>query len=563
METAPSVQYLSSLESQENLGDQNSNAFPDEFSYNTSNFHWIYHSEFAMLLHPEIIDLCSMCKQLITLHSQKPQEICLNSGGFYRFAMECTRSEDLLDQVHAEQQKGWDYIRKLLAIIKHSCAIVSNLQELSQHTEKLTEAVEGNFAMANQFVLRHFYRLLLESAQNLLNELLHLNVIQRDTKFNQNFQKYFIPDIKPILRLRSDKQTTGTPGQGSKGDTRESILYLASTLLEDCYLIEYLGHLQNSRTSQRSEIICRDLHEETLSAQRETFHSIITWFDTQCSQKQLIADSQTQELIRHVKIIYWLLDAFSMLMRITERHYSFFSSRQIPFALSENEVQEIIFDFFLTYIERFRLQIEKISRQLIQKYSISQKIDLPIPCYRGFHVRPSTLVARIVIHYGSKVSMLLNDLSYNAAVPLDLFRANEVINAEKRRQIGKIVANDPSCQHYSKQLRTNYEPILVQKYFLELFRSLQNRKKIVTYESLSIEALERPLPEEEFFEYAKRQVAYLVATGKIDMTLDLMVTFEGDSRVLSDIRILAQNGYGEDKQGNNIPLPKELSYLRR
>ena len=367
--------------------------------------------------------------------------------------------------------------------------------------------------------------------------------------------------------MRSDKLPTASPSEGNKGsqspNTREAILYLASTLLENCDLMEYLGRLQNSKTGKRSEIIRCDLHEETLSTQREMFHSLITWFDTQCSQKQLNAGSKTLELIRHVKIIYQLLDAFSMLMRIEERHHSFFASRGIPFALNEDEVEEIIFDFFIAYIDRFRLQIENVSRQLIQQYSIPQKMDLPIPSYRGFHVRPSTLVARIVIHYGSKVSMLLNDLSYNAAVPLDLFRANEVINAEKRRQIGKIVAGDPSCKNYSKQLRENYEPILVQKYFLELFRSLQNREKIVTYEPLSMEALERPSPEEEFLEYAKRQVAYLVATGKIDMTLELMVTFEGDSRVLSDIRILAQNGYGEDKQGNNIALPKQLSYLRR
>ena len=332
-EMAPSAQCLErDLEHLANLEEQKSpdNAKTFSLHYDSSDFHWIYHQEFALLLHPEIIDLCSMCKQLIALHSQKPQEICLNSGGVYRFAMECTRSEELLDQVHAEQQEEWVYIRKLLAIIKHSCAIVSNLQELSQHTERLSEAVEGNFAMANQFALRNFYKLLLESAQNLINELFHLNVIQHETQFNQNFQKYFIPDIKSILRLRSDKRPTAPQAQDNKednkGNKREAILYLGSTLLENCDLIEYLGRLQSSKTSQRNEIIHGDLHEETLSAQREMFHSIITWFDTQCSQKQLSADNQTLELIRYVKIIYWLLDSFSALMRIEERHHSFFSS---------------------------------------------------------------------------------------------------------------------------------------------------------------------------------------------------------------------------------------------
>ena len=51
--------------------------------------------------------------------------------------------------------------------------------------------------------------------------------------------------------------------------------------------------------------------------------------------------------------------------------------------------------------------------------------------------------------------------------------------------------------------------------------------------------------------------------GKIDIISDTTVDFTGDKRVLHDIQILAENGYGEDKFGNNIVLPKELSYLKR
>jgi hypothetical protein len=40
------------------------------------------------------------------------------------------------------------------------------------------------------------------------------------------------------------------------------------------------------------------------------------------------------------------------------------------------------------------------------------------------------------------------------------------------------------------------------------------------------------------------------------------VLFEGDSRALKDIAILAGVNYGEDIMGKDIPLPKELGYLR-
>jgi hypothetical protein len=54
----------------------------------------------------------------------------------------------------------------------------------------------------------------------------------------------------------------------------------------------------------------------------------------------------------------------------------------------------------------------------------------------------------------------------------------------------------------------------------------------------------------------------LLAMGKIDISIDMTVQFVGDKRVLSDIQLLAEHGYGEDNFGNNVALPKKLAYLR-
>lgn len=52
------------------------------------------------------------------------------------------------------------------------------------------------------------------------------------------------------------------------------------------------------------------------------------------------------------------------------------------------------------------------------------------------------------------------------------------------------------------------------------------------------------------------------AGGKIHKENITQVVFEGDSRALEDIEILAGVNYGEDTMGKGIPLPKELQYLR-
>ncbi len=52
------------------------------------------------------------------------------------------------------------------------------------------------------------------------------------------------------------------------------------------------------------------------------------------------------------------------------------------------------------------------------------------------------------------------------------------------------------------------------------------------------------------------------AGGKIQKENIAQVTFEGDTRALKDIEILAGVNYGEDTMGKGIPLPKELKYLK-
>jgi len=52
------------------------------------------------------------------------------------------------------------------------------------------------------------------------------------------------------------------------------------------------------------------------------------------------------------------------------------------------------------------------------------------------------------------------------------------------------------------------------------------------------------------------------AGGKIHKDGIQEVVFQGDTRALKDIQVLAGVNYGEDSMGKGIPLPKELTYLK-
>ncbi len=92
---------------------------------------------------------------------------------------------------------------------------------------------------------------------------------------------------------------------------------------------------------------------------------------------------------------------------------------------------------------------------------------------------------------------------------------------------------------------------------------LAQKSKLVLYEQ-PLELPERTCTGEgTLLEKVTSETAKLLAMGKIDIGIDVTAQFVGDKRVLSDIQLLAQHGYGEDNYGNNVPLPKQLAYLRR
>jgi hypothetical protein len=197
-----------------------------------------------------------------------------------------------------------------------------------------------------------------------------------------------------------------------------------------------------------------------------------------------------------------------------------------------------------------------LAQQLLRRYAVLGEITVPVPRYRGFHVRPSTLVARVAYHYGSAVSMTLEGETYDASSPLELFRANEAINARKRRwlaqEIGKLVDGDE--EQLGDDLARAVRGVLVH---------LSEERKVILYE--------QPLPAIEcqsgngqpVLPFIVDAVARLLALGKIDIIASVTATFRGDRRVLADLQLLASSGYGEDAYGNNIALPSELAYLRR
>ena len=151
--------------------------------------------------------------------------------------------------------------------------------------------------------------------------------------------------------------------------------------------------------------------------------------------------------------------------------------------------------------------------------------------------------------------MELQGKCYDASTPLELFRANETINAQKRRSLadkilyGKLI---PSKKHVED----------IKQIVRGIVLKLAEQGVVIMYEQ-PLTISDEPVDKEgTVTEQVVGEVNQLLLAGKIDVESDLVAKFIGDKRVLADIQLLAESGYGEDSFGNNIELPEKLEYLR-
>jgi hypothetical protein len=355
------------------------------------------------------------------------------------------------------------------------------------------------------------------------------------------------------LMLEADRKTRHITS------AKNAVMHLATAFL-DLAAVGNVLHLRDVGPETPLESCVPDpVNEELLRQLEYKFHNMQAHYDTYISDTDIEhLDCNLPVLRGHISIIFHLLETATLFSHFYERHQGQQGagpSSGIENLIEPQEVLRVVFKYCIAHAGAYLEAAKTLCHIMLQRYAEIIRIEVNTPPYRGFHVRPSTMIAKIVRHYGSNVSMELFGESYDASQPLELFRANEKINALKRQRIAEKISRIPL-----KEVQ-GVDDILAEVRRVVFLLAEQNQ--IVIYE--------QPLPFEELKPYAGEllsqfivdEITRLLAWGKIDIDMQVSVTFVGDRRVLEDIRTLAENGYGEDRFGNNIPYPETLSYLRK
>ncbi len=459
--------------------------------------------------------------------------------------------EELLDAYGAGGNHRWHPFRSLTAAIKLFSGVSYELCHL-QHAirEYQLIPIEPDFNAATSQALDFSNRTLVRAIQGALIQARQLGLpVPLEGPGDDVYVEQLPPGRLPNDRTMRQVSTVS-----------ETVAHLATAFLHLEVDSEIVNIPAEIGADEYASYVPDPISEENLRRLQDRFHSLQSLYDTHVSSTATEnGDTDLRILRSHVSIVFHLLRIATALCHYYERHIM--CKALNPSAHKTSLVDtvcllDVLFGYSIAYAGHYLAPGQRLCQSMLQRYAEIGRIDVPLPRYRGFHVRPSTLVSKIVLHYGSEVAMELEGESYDAASPMDIFRANEKINAKKREwlmsEIGRLPLMD--AERPDLDIRTAIRRTVL---------TLAESEKIVIYEHPLQLADGPPRASAPLLELVGSEVARLQAMGKIDIDMDLTVSFVGDKRVLADIGLLAKAGYGEDDFGNNVLLPETLAYLRR
>ena len=462
-----------------------------------------------------------------------------------------TQLEELLDAYDASQNCQWCGFRALTAVMKLFSDVSYELLHIQHGLPGYRLLpIEQDFVKATDDALELTVDVLLRAANQMLVRADELGLPHPSEKLRERF----CPEELPAGKLARACQTRRIEA------VSETVTLLTTAFLNLAVESKDVRAASRAKPEEYASYVSDSVSEEKLRSLELRFHNLQSLYDTYVSGTEAAQlDTDLPVLRGHISVVFHLLRTATLFAHHYERHVNR-KPCDSPFwqepLVGAEALLDVLMKYSVTHISLYIGCAEHLCHEMLKRYAEVGRIEVAVPPYRGFHVRPSTLISKLARHYGSEVQMELDGEVYDAGSPLELFRANEKINAKKRRWLASDIVHLDLVQEEASQRDLS-------AVVRDVVLTLAGRSKLILYEQ-PLQLPEGPARKTgTLLEKITDEMARLLAIGKIDVDANLSAKFIGDKRVLADIKLLAESGYGEDNFGNNVPLPEKLAYLRR
>jgi len=384
--------------------------------------------------------------------------------------------EDFLDFHGAKNNREWILYRELTAAVRHFSLAGYTQKHIYNRIDFYEfEKKDDTFVHESRDTLLMIQGTLQLAAPVILQEAVKLGI----TVPAMGYEPGYFPGIATGEQLEHN-----IDDQESRPHQQQKILtIIASDFLALVDRFEPFAFYERYSITQIRTIVPDKINEVEIRQFEMLLHNLQSSFDSYVIHGGFFhGNRKLKQLRSHFSIVFHLLQVMGRLLHFYERHLHDVEYKNVyksvSKALTELIDPDVLLDravnYCLFYAWQFLSSGKRLASEVLNENIDRDSIIVGIPQERGFHSRPSLLVAKIVQYYGGEVELLVGSDRFDASSVLDVQWAGGKIKKEELEQ----------------------------------------------------------------------------------------VIFEGDSRALADIKILASVNYGEDHIGKGVPLPKELFYLR-
>jgi phosphotransferase system HPr-like phosphotransfer protein len=341
--------------------------------------------------------------------------------------------EDFLDFHGAKSNKKWYYYRELTATVRHlslaGCSLRHIANRLNQYIIDKPESFTSEGEKTHQFITNTIINL----SDVILNEADSLGV-----KIPEIQTWEFFPGLSATdaLEFNIDDDIEGF----KKEELQKNYIKIANDYLNLVKDFDHYAFIEPYHIDKIKKMVPSVINEVEIRRYEMVVHNLQSYFDSYVVYgRGQVCDLKLRKLRAAFSIPLHLLKMMGRLLHYYERHIIDAGNKdiyeQVKTKLGKLVDSEQLLDrtinFGLYYVCIFLSSGKEWASEILNENINQSEIVVSVPSPKGFHMRPSLLVAKIVEHYGGKVKLCVGEHVFDAGSVLDMQWAGGLIQKEK------------------------------------------------------------------------------------------------------------------------------------
>lgn len=337
--------------------------------------------------------------------------------------------EDFLDFHGAKNNQNWFFYRELTSAVRHLSLGGYSQKHISNRLVYYNLPDSDAFESQGDEALQFLTNCLMKLAPVILKEAKRLAVPIPDPIFDA---RYF-PGITTGEMLAYDMEDEGGEEQ------KKNIVKLASDFLSIAGFFDQLGFYEPYSYEEILTLVPERINEVEIRRYEMLVHNLQSYFDTYVIHGGFSHGNEKLKRFRSFfSVVFHLLQFIGRLLHFYERHLHE-AGYKIRYKAVQEELSTLVnpqklldlsINYGLYWVCHYLSRGRSLAREILNEHIERTTITVGIPVTRGFHCRPSLLVAKTVQHYGGQVEMIVNGDRFDASSVLDIQWAGGKIQNE-------------------------------------------------------------------------------------------------------------------------------------